>query len=285
MSPLRRLPISARHAFALAFDLAVRRDPLHSLVVPFLVRAPWIIAPAVVAIAWPTLRSDLSLLVKAAGVLLDFLAFVTLSAMFRFRAESVYKSDHDAPPGPVGEAYAKGVRRVPALYVTEALRNLAFTLTLPLVFPFLWVAFKFSLATEAVVLRQIDPIKASARSFHLTESRFERWLEMIVITVLLVVPFWFLMALGYRTVPGSPIDLWYALGMLLTAALMPLVQYAWTFFYLRLEESDALAVEVGSLPHQGAAGVEGAGGWQGATARQPRLKLVELRREDPDHDG
>src|SRR2546426_940809 len=36
MVPHRRLPISARHAFALAFDLAVRRDPVQSLLVPWL---------------------------------------------------------------------------------------------------------------------------------------------------------------------------------------------------------------------------------------------------------
>ena len=47
MSPHRRPPISARHAFALAFDLAVRRDPVQSLLVPFLLRAPWILALAV----------------------------------------------------------------------------------------------------------------------------------------------------------------------------------------------------------------------------------------------
>ena len=42
-TPPRR-PVSTRHAFALAFDLALRRDPLHSLVVPLLLRAPWIVA-------------------------------------------------------------------------------------------------------------------------------------------------------------------------------------------------------------------------------------------------
>ena len=38
----QRFPVSVRHAFALAFDLAFRRDPLHSLVIPFLLRAPWV---------------------------------------------------------------------------------------------------------------------------------------------------------------------------------------------------------------------------------------------------
>ena len=138
---------------------------------------------------------------------------------------------------------------MPALYLTEALRNAVFTITLPLVFPALWVAFKFSLATEAVVLRELNPVKAMTRSFHLTEGRFERWLEMIVMTVLLVVPLLFLMAVGYLTVPVGTFEAWYALGKFLSAAIIPLVQYAWTFFYLRLEEVDAVApVEFGEGP-------------------------------------
>src|SRR5258708_23256834 len=46
-SPKVRPPFSMRHAFALAFDLALRRDSLHSLVIPLLLRAPWMVAFAV----------------------------------------------------------------------------------------------------------------------------------------------------------------------------------------------------------------------------------------------
>ena len=36
--------LGQRNAFALAFDLAVRRDPLQSLWVPLLLHAPWLVA-------------------------------------------------------------------------------------------------------------------------------------------------------------------------------------------------------------------------------------------------
>ena len=278
MATTRRLPISARHAFALAIDLAARRDPLHSLVVPLVVRAPWILAPVLVPLAWPAIRQDQTILVRAGSELLDFLAFVVLTAMLRFRARSVYKAGPAALPARVGECYRLGMRRVPMLYLTEALRNVVLTLSLPLVFPFIWIAFKLSLATESVVLRERNPIQASLRSFHLTESRFERWLEMIVMTVLLIVPFWFLMAVGYLTVPGG-FDLWYAVGKLVTAALVPVVQYAWTFFYLRLEEADEAGVEVGTLPGEAGASVAA---WRAAAARPTHLRLVESPRGEPD---
>ena len=275
MPSSRRLPISARHAFALAFDLAVRRDALQSLMLPLLARAPWILAPVLVPLLWPAVSPERTLLVRAISELLDFLAFVVLTSMLRFRARSVFNTPPSTAPAPVLDCYARGMRRVPWLYVTEAFRNAVFGLTVPLVFPFVWAAFKLSLATEAVVLRDMNPVRASSRSFRLTEGRFERWLEMIVMTVLLVVPLWFLMAVGYLTVPGGGFDLWYALGKLLTAALIPVIQYAWTFFYLRLEEIDTIGIEIAPEPLVATA----AAAWPPAPARQPQLRLVELRRD------
>lgn len=273
----QRLPISARHAFALAFDLAARRDMVHSIVVPLALWAPWMFAPAVIERAFPSLERSQLLLWTAAFKLLDFLVFVIVTAMLRFRARSVFNTPVEVHPAPVLECYAQGLRRVPALYLAEALRNIAFTIAFGmLVVPFLYLGFKLSMATEAVVLRPSDPVRAAQRSFHLTEGRFERWLEMVAISVFLVVPIWFLMAVCFFAVPGSSLNVWFSLGTFLSAAIMPVIQYAWTFFYLRLEEIDP--AQAGEGAALAAAGMP-ATAWRERGA-QPRLRLVDLRRED-----
>lgn len=270
-----RLPISARHAFALAFDLAARRDTMHSMVIPLALWAPWIFAPAIIERAFPGMEPSRMLLVTAAGKLLDFLVFVVVTAMLRFRARSVFNTTVEVPPAPVLECYAQGLRRVPVLYLAEALRNLAFTISLGMLFvPFLYLGFKLSMVTEIVVLRGFGPVRATQRSFRLTEARFERWLEMVAISAFLVVPIWFLMAVCYFAVPRSGLNVWFALGTFLSAALMPVIQYAWTFFYLRLEEIDPADAsgEVGFGQPIGVPATD----WR-EQAAQPRLKLVELR--------
>src|SRR5439155_4287347 len=110
------------------------------------------------------------------------------------------------------------------------------------VFPGLYLSFKLSMATEAVVLQPASPFGAFRRSFHLTEARWERWLEMIAITASMVLGLLFLLVVGFLSVPGSSWNAWVAAGMLLGAAILPVIQYAWTFFYMRLEESDSAAI-------------------------------------------
>lgn len=271
----QRLPISARHAFALAFDLAARRDRLHSIAVPLLLWAPWIFAPAVVERAVPGLEDSQLLLVTAAGKLLDFLVFVVVTAMLRFRARSVFNTAAEVHPAPVLECYARGLRRVPALYVAEALRNLAFTISLGMLFvPFLFLGFKLSMATEIVVLRPSGPLGAAQRSYRLTEGRFERWLEMVAISAFLVVPVWFLMVVCFFAVPGSSWNIWFALGTFLTAAIMPVIQYAWTFFYLRLEEIESAAA---GDPGDAAGPIDLPAAARRERGAQPQLTLVDLR--------
>jgi len=278
----QRLPISARHAFALAFDLAARRDVMQSIVVPLLLWSPWIFAPAVIERAFPALDRSQLLLVTAGGKLLDFLVFVMVTAMLRFRALSVFNTPGAVHPAPALECYARGLRRVPALYLAEALRNIALTIALSMLFvPFLYLGFKLSMVTEIVVLRPSDPARATQRSFHLTEARFERWLEMVAISVFLVVPIWFLMAVGFFAVPGSSLNVWFALGTFLSAAIMPVIQYAWTFFYLRLEEIEPS--NEAALPDP-AAQVGPAAAWRDRGA-QPRLKLVDLRPEPEEKES
>jgi len=274
-----RLPISARHAFALAFDLAARRDALQSIVVPLALWAPWIFAPAILERVFPGLDRSQLVLVTAGGKLLDFLVFVVLTAMLRFRARSVFNTPVEVHPAPVLQCYAQGLRRVPALYLAEALRNIALAIAFSMLFvPFLYLGFKLSMVTEVVVLRPSDPVRATQRSFHLTEGRFERWLEMVAISVFLVVPVWFLMVVGFLAVPASSWNVWLAVGTFLTAAIVPVIQYAWTFFYLRLEEIDPA---LQAAPQAAAAQGVPAATWRERGA-QTRLRLVDLR---PDPEG
>src|SRR5580765_3361255 len=118
-----RLPISTRHAFALAFDLAVRRDALHSLLVPLLLRSPWILALAVLPRVDQTDRPGQVMLLTLAALFGDFLMLLIVSSMLRFRARSVFNTPLETRPAPVSECYALGVRRVPWLLATEILRN------------------------------------------------------------------------------------------------------------------------------------------------------------------
>ena len=66
-----RLPISTRHAFALSFDLAVRRDLLHSLLVPLLLRSPWILALAILPPLKKTEHQGQVLMLSMAALLGD----------------------------------------------------------------------------------------------------------------------------------------------------------------------------------------------------------------------
>jgi hypothetical protein len=138
------------------------------------------------------------------------------------------------------------------------------------------------MATEAVVLRPSGLFGPFRRSFELTESRFERWLEMIVISVVLELGVWFIAALLYVGVPAPGPDPYAkAAYILLFVFVLPLVQYAWTFFYLRLEEIDpaALASKGGGAAPLGVP----ASAWRERGA-QPQLKLVELRPDAAEDD-
>jgi hypothetical protein len=170
MSPHRsvRLPISTRHAFALAFDLAVRRDIVHSLLVPLLLRAPWIIALAVLPAPAESDRPGTVTLLTATALIGDFLMLVLVGAMLRFRARSVFNTRVEVHPAPIGDCYAQGLGRVPWLVVTEIVRNLAILFAACFfVFPGLVLGFRLSFATEAVVLhdpqheRRVQPLVPS----------------------------------------------------------------------------------------------------------------------------
>jgi hypothetical protein len=225
----RRLPISARHAFALAFDLALRRDPIHSLVVPLLLRAPWGIALILMPPVDPDQVSVRVLMLTSVALIGDFLTLLVVSAMLRLRARSVFNTPPGVRPAPVAECYTQGMRRIPWLLTTEVARNLLIALAaslmvLPAAFfrfspehalfdlgrnlvllaiafllalPTLSVVYRLAVATEAVVLLEHD----------LAIDALATTMGVVVFGLLLVI-------------------VW------------PIIQYAWTFFYLRLVEME-----------------------------------------------
>jgi hypothetical protein len=237
-----RLPISTRHAFALAFDLAARRDLVHSLLVPLILRSPWILALAILPPLSATERQFEVMALTAAALIGDFVMLLTVGAMLRFRARSVFNTPVEVPPAPVTECYAQGIRRVPWLLVTEVVRNFAILVATFFFFlPALLLGFRLAFATEAVVLHEPDTSRAFQRSFRLTEGRFERWLEMIVVSVVLVIAVLIFVAFLSVIFPDPSINLWVAAARLLITAITPIIQYAWTFYYLRLVEVDVPA--------------------------------------------
>ena len=343
MSSHHRLPVSSRHAFALAFDLALRRDLLHSIILPLALQLPWVV---LLLVAPPLdggpVRLVLLVWLRAAAMHGIWFTGLLISAMLRYRARSVFNTPPERHPAPPSSCYRDGFRRVAALFCTEVLRVASFVVGGFLLFvPGLYLGFKFSMATEVIVLRGDQPdwlretralllllgipvitvplltlvpslmvperlwvvwtivgvlegltllaerkaifvsllrrsvLPAFRRSFELTESRWERWLEMIVISVVLVVPIWFLMTVGALVTP-SAWNAWFSLGTWLTQAALLVIQYAWTFFYLRLEESEDAAAASEAVVTPGAMGaipLVRPGG-------SPRLRLVELGEDD-----
>ncbi len=280
-----RLPISTRRAFALAFDLAARRDPFHSLILPVLMRAPWAIALALL----PPLDSvdDLSPVIAIASLALvaDFVTLLVIGAMLRFRARSVFNLPAGLKPAPAGECYARGLRRIPWLFATEVVRNgvlglaaycsflpaaylrlspqtffqdlshnfLQLAVAASLLVPTLFVGFRLGVATESVVLDEHDLAGAFQSSFRLMRGRFERWFELVAASGALVLALAMSIASLGVLAPSISDATQVALFWLLVIAATPIIQYAWTFFYLRLVETDPPAIEVGPLYAQAGA--------------------------------
>jgi|SRR5689334_6225690 len=272
-----RPPISSRHAFALAFDLAVRRDPLQSLWIPVLLHTPWIAMQAMLPApdeAGGLTRTNL--LLNSVVLIGDALVSLWIAGMLRFRAGSVFNTPLGTRPASVLQCYGKSFTRLPWLFVTELLRNIAmFGAGLFLVLPGVWVGFRLSLATEAAVLREGNAFDAFGRSFDLTPGRLERWLEMIAISVAMVLTLLFTCALFYLALPSTSWSTWVTVALVLMPFVMTVIQYAWTFFYLRLEEIDM--PQMAELRPVRAHVVQGGGS---SSAPAPKLRLVESA--DPD---
>ena len=258
-TPLRR-PVSSRHAFALAFDLAVRRDALQSLVVPLLLRAPWIVALSMLPAPGVSGAPGRTLLLWCAAALGDTLAALTVDAMLRVRARSVFRMPLERHPAPALECYARGLARVPWLFATELLRRFAIAFgAMLLLVPGVYFGFRLAFATEAVVLGDPNTSAAFRHSHRLTAGRFERWLELMVLSVGIVLGAWFALAAIMVAVHSSSIETWGSIAYLAAVAVWPILQYAWTFFYLRLIEIEQPLIEVGPLYAEASAEASGTG--------------------------
>lgn len=268
----RRLPISTRHAFALAFELALRRDPLHSLIVPLALRAPWILALVLLP---PVDAGGVSAQVMgltSLALIGDFITLLVVGAMLRLRARSVFNTPRETRPAPAMDCYARGMRRVPWLLVTEVVRNLVLAIAASLIvlptalaglqrvtgiedlvrdlmllgiaflfaIPSLYAVYRLGVATEAVVLDQHDLGGAFQASFRMMRGHLERWIELILASgVLVLAPALViaLLSLAFPALMGTPGVL---IFWLIVVGLGPVIQYAWTFFYLRLVEIESL---------------------------------------------
>ena len=277
MPDSRRRPISTRHAFALAFDLAVRRDALQSLVVPILIRAPWTLTLALLPSLDTARDQPVAFLIASIALLGDFVTLVVVGAMLRFRARSVFNTPSSIPPAPAVDCYARGFARIPWLIVTEVVRNgllaiaascsilpaafmrfdpatffedfsnnfLLLVVAGSLLIPTLFLGFRLAVATESVVLDERDMTSAFQRSFRMMQGRFERWFELISASAALVLGLAMISTLVGTSIPalgstGQIVVFW-----LFVIAATPVIQYAWTFFYLRLVEIDEPLMEVG----------------------------------------
>jgi hypothetical protein len=279
-----RRPVSTRHAFALALDLTLLRDPLHSLVVPFLLRAPWILAGALLSAPGPSRPTFKVVLVWSVATLGGSITSWAVDAMLRIRARSVYSTPHGTPPAPALECYEQGLRRLPWLYLTELVRNVALFVAFPMLFvPGLYLGYKMAFATEAVVLDDRNLFGAFQHSFHLSRDRFERWLEMVVGSVLLVLAVWFVAALMYA-LPHKPpsLEVIVAGFSLALVALFPVFQYAWTFFYLRLVELEEPRMQSAG-PFQSSSTLGGS--WHAPAGGSPHLTLVPPSAQPSEKSG
>jgi hypothetical protein len=272
-----RPPISTRRAFAQAFDLALRRDPFHSLILPILLRAPWVLTLALLP-PFETFSNPAPIFVLASIAMMgDFITSLMIGAMLRFRARSVFNTPRSTRPAPAPECYARGVRRIPWLLVTEVVRNftlgiaasfsilptaflrmgletffqdlarnvLLLGVSIALIIPTLFLGFRLAVATESVVLDEHDLAGAFLRSFHVMEGHFERWFELIAASAALILGA-ALFSTSLTVLAPSITDRGgVATFWMLVIAVMPVIQYAWTFFYLRLVEIEGPGVEVG----------------------------------------
>jgi len=268
-----RRPVSTRHAFALALDLALLRDPVHSILVPFLLRAPWIVAVAVLSAPGVHAPPAPVRAVWIAASVGGSITWWAVDAMLRFRARSVFNTPHGVPPAPALECYESGLKRLPWLYLTECVRGFVLSVGFGAIFvPGIYLGYRLAFATEAVVLNERNAAGAFQHSLQLSRGRFERWLEMVVVSVLLVLGLLFFGTAVALLVRGLSWDTWKVVVPLLVVALWPVVQYAWTFFYLRLVEVEEPQLqEVGPFYASGGLG----GPWRAPGGSQPRLTLAE----------
>src|SRR6185503_2723394 len=94
--------------------------------VPVLLQAPWLVALQI--LPWPPSASDRPgpvLALTAIALLGQYVVAILVSGMLRFRTQSVFNTPLETRPAPATECYARSLRRLPWLIVTEVVRNFA----------------------------------------------------------------------------------------------------------------------------------------------------------------
>src|SRR5262249_4459425 len=155
--------------------------------------------------------------------------------MMRFRARSVFNTPVGTDPAPVLDCYARSLRRLPWLFVTEMVRSLVLVVAaFFLVIPGAYLGYRLSCATEAVVLDEPHLAAAFRRSFRLTEARFERWFEMVTLSAFIALTVIFVLTVIAVIFKSAGVTFWFAASQVVMVLVTAVIQYAWTFFYLRL---------------------------------------------------
>jgi hypothetical protein len=104
------------------------------------------------------------------------------------------------------------------------------------VLPSLFAVYRLAVATEAVVLDEHDLGGAFQSSYRLMRGHLERWVELILSSGLVILAPAALIAALSLAIPVLSGTVSLMLFWLVVAAVWPVIQYAWTFFYLRLVE-------------------------------------------------
>jgi membrane-anchored glycerophosphoryl diester phosphodiesterase (GDPDase) len=140
------------------------------------------------------------------------------------------------------------LRLSPETFFQDLSHNfLQLAVALSLLVPTLFLGFRLGVATESVVLDEPDLAGAFQRSFRMMRTHFERWFELVAASGALVLLLAMSIALIGVLVPSMNDATQVSLFWLMVIAATPIIQYAWTFFYLRLVEIDQPMIEVGPL--------------------------------------
>ena len=101
----------------------------------------------------------------------------------------------------------------------------------------------------------------------------------IALSVVLVLCVLFSCALGFLEFPATKWSQWATVALFLLALVVSVIQYAWTFFYLRLEDLDE-SVEPGAPDERGGPGDAVTPGAGRPAGSPPRLTVVEGGRRE-----
>ena len=216
--PSHRLPVSTSARLGPRFRPRRAARPVAVAGDSHAARAPWALTLALLPPLDTVDDPSPTLALGSLALLRDFITWLLISSMLRIRAQSVFNTPRAIRPAPVGERYARRLRRTPWLLMTEVVRNamlgiaaycsflptaylrlgattffrdlshnfLQIAAAVTLLMPTLFLGFRLGVATEAVVLTDRDLGSAFQRSFGMMQGRFERWFELVVASGVLI---------------------------------------------------------------------------------------------------